>query len=428
MRGDDETFGPYELHECLGAGGMATVHRASIELSDGARREVAIKRLLPQLADDRGFVEDFIREAKLVAGLEHPHIVKLLELGCVGRTYYIVMELVKGVSLMALMRAAYTSKRAVPIGVALALLSELCDALDYASNGTDAFGEPLRLVHRDLSPSNLLVTDQGSLKVIDFGVAKAVSGTRFLTDSGLVKGKLAYMAPEALSDRPIDSRADLFSAGVVAWELLTARRLLKADTQDEVIEKLRTLVIQPPSTYNPRCPPALDAVVLRALARPVSERWVSAAAMREAIEEVRRDCRDPSTPRAVTDWMRGSAIGRKPTLLGLAFESASEISPPRLSTDELSEIIDSPPMAPRPFRLMSPAWRSSVLEDVSKEIEIGILERKRITVVEDPSKQIQIEVPETTQDRAEAIDEFDGKTTASAAPAFLDDDDKINSR
>src|SRR5687768_6495814 len=171
---------------------MATVHRASLDIGGGVIREVALKRLLPQLADDKGFVEDFVREAKLAAQLQHPHIVRMLELGRVGRIYFIAMELVRGVSLAQLMKLMHATRQVAPIGVVVALLGELLDALDYASNCTDDYGEPMHIVHRDLSPSNLIVTEDGHLKVIDFGVAKSLSG-RFMTSSGMVKGKLSYM-------------------------------------------------------------------------------------------------------------------------------------------------------------------------------------------------------------------------------------------
>src|SRR5689334_21844615 len=182
---DYDTFGPYRIHGTLGAGGMAIVYRASIKLGAGVRREVALKRLLPQLADDNQLVQDFIREAKLSAQLDHPNIVKIVELGQVEREYFMAMELITGASLMKLMKAGHTAGKPAPIGVVLSLLMELCDALDYAHSGTDQYGEPLGIVHRDLSPSNLLVTDDGHLKVIDFGVAKAVAG-KFVTNTGLV--------------------------------------------------------------------------------------------------------------------------------------------------------------------------------------------------------------------------------------------------
>ena len=287
----DERFGPYTVYERLGAGGMATVHRASKPIGAGVVREVALKRLLPQLADDKLFVEDFIREAKLAAQLDHPNIVHILELGEVRGTYFIAMELVRGASIGQLMKRAYALKLPAPIGVAVALISELCDALDYASNGRGIYGQPLRIIHRDLTPSNLIITHEGRLKIIDFGVAKAMSG-KFMTNTGLIKGKLGYMSVEALSGTPLDARTDLFSVGVVAWELLTARRLFRAVNEYEVITKIRSGRIVAPSAHNDDCPEELDAIILRALARDREDRWPDAAAMRVALDALRPSYRE----------------------------------------------------------------------------------------------------------------------------------------
>jgi serine/threonine protein kinase len=296
-----DRFGPYKVYEQLGAGGMATVHRASLDIGGGVIREVALKRLLPQLADDKKFIEDFIREAKLAAELHHPNIVRMLELGRIGSTYFIAMELVRGQSLLQLMKAGYATRMQTPVGVVVAILAELLDALEYASSATDAEGEPLHIVHRDLSPSNLIVTDDGHLKIIDFGVAKAVSG-KFMTNTGLVKGKLAYLPIEALSGLPVDRRADIFSIGVVAWELLTGKRLFRADTDTEVIKKVRSGIVPPPSKYHGGCSPELDEIVLHALSKSRDERWPSAGVMRRALETVRRHQRDGA--REVSTWKR----------------------------------------------------------------------------------------------------------------------------
>ena len=291
---DYDRFGPYLVLECLGAGGMATVHRAQISIGAGVVKEIALKRLLPQLADDRMFVEDFIREAKLAAQLDHPNIVHILELGEIEGTYYIAMELVRGASLAALMKRVYATKLSAPVGVVVALLSELCDALAYASAGRGIYGQPLHIVHRDLTPSNLIVTDDGRLKIIDFGVAKALSG-KFMTNTGMIKGKLGYMSPEAISGAPLDARTDLFSLGVVAWELLSGRRLFRGVNEYEVIMRIHGGDIPPPSSHNASCPEALDEIVLRALARPRDERWASAAELREALDELRRSYGDGAT-------------------------------------------------------------------------------------------------------------------------------------
>ena len=298
---DFDSFGPYTVYECLGTGGMATVHRAMRD--DGVTvQEVALKRLLPQHADDKTFVEDFVREGKLAARLSHPSIVKVVDLGKIDRTHFIAMELVLGKPLMHLIRTAHFAKTMTPIGVVIAVMSELCDALDYACNGTDPeTGERFNVVHRDLSPSNLIITEDGHVKVIDFGVAKTTVG-KFTTSTGLVKGKLGYMAVEALTGKQLDGRSDVFSVGVVAWELITGRRLFVGKNEFEVIQRVRDGVVAPPSTYNPSCPPTLDSIVERALARNKEDRWASAGAMRQALDMLRRAYTEEATAESVVTW------------------------------------------------------------------------------------------------------------------------------
>ncbi|MDQ3370491.1 MAG: serine/threonine protein kinase [Myxococcota bacterium] len=300
--GGHERFGAYEVHECLGFGGMASVHRATIAIGAGVIREVALKRLLPQLADDKTFVDDFVREAKLAAQLHHPGIVRILELGRSGSTYFIAMELVPGQPLLKLLRAAYTARVTTPIGVVVAILSELLDALDYASTACDADGDALEIVHRDLSPSNLIVTDEGHVKIIDFGVAKSLTG-KFMTNTGAIKGKLSYMAVEALTGSAIDRRADIFSIGVVAWELITGRRLFQGANELAVITKLRAGASELPSTYSAACPPELDEIVMHALSLDREHRWPSAAVMKRALDTLRRTYRDGA--REVAAWKHG---------------------------------------------------------------------------------------------------------------------------
>jgi serine/threonine protein kinase len=266
---------------------MATVHRATIELAGGIRREVALKRLLPHLAEDEQFLDDFVREAKLAVHLRHPNIIQIYELGRIGADYFIAMELVRGVSLMSLMRSATKANRLLPVGAVLSLMLELTDALDHAYNGTSAHGDKLHLVHRDLTPSNLLITDDGHIKIIDFGIAKALRGD-LQTDSGRAKGKLGYMALEALKAEQVDARADIFSAGVVMWELLTNHRLFKAPDDWDLIGALRETQVAAPSTINPECPPALDDIVLHAVAKLRDERWASAEELHLALAAVAR--------------------------------------------------------------------------------------------------------------------------------------------
>ena len=420
-----DRFGPYRVHEQLGAGGTATVHRATIEVARGVFRDVALKRMLPEFAGNRRFIEHLVHEAKLASSLRHPNIAQIFELGCIERTYFIAMELVYGIPLLALMRTAYMTKAPAPIPVVLAILDELCDALDYASNGTDAYGEPLRILHRDLSPSNLLIADDGHLKLIDFGIAKAVAGTRFRTHSGLVKGKLGYMSVEAIDGEELDTRADIFSAGVIAWELIAARRLFKGKTDEDIIAKVRTAPITPPSKWNPACPPELDEIVMNALERRVDQRWTSAAAMREALGVVR--ARSPggrAMPRDVAAWASETPGSRRVSSIAAAEDSAPAMAPVH-EEEEVSDVSFTPspvtpsgerfaraervtPMPPgvddgsaleldvgdvsNAFRMIIAPWHP-LADDTARQIFIGpptLSDEMPLQTLDDASKEVRV--------------------------------------
>src|SRR5688572_14713593 len=296
-----EEFGPYLVYERLGVGGMATVHRALERGIEGFERVVALKRLLPHLAEDASFIRSFVREAKLASTLQHPNIVQTLELGRVGATYFISMEFIDGRDVRRVLRHARKVSGPPPINVTLALMIQLCDALDYAHHRTDGNGNPLGIVHRDLSPSNLLLTRNGHLKVIDFGIAKAVSA-QLATQTGRVKGKLAYMAPESIAGKELDARSDLFAAGVVFHELLTARPLFAQKNEYQTLLKVQRGDVAPPSTFNEGVPKEVDDIVLKLLASAPEHRWESAAALRDALVSVRMARNLSATPRDVQTW------------------------------------------------------------------------------------------------------------------------------
>src|SRR5687767_13135919 len=284
----EEQFGPYLVYERLGVGGMATVHRALEQGGEGFERMVALKRLLPHLAEDASFIKSFVREAKLASILNHVNIVQIYELGRVGTEYFISMEYIDGRDLRRILRHARTATGPPPPHVTVGLMMQLCDALDYAHNKVDEEGHPLGLVHRDISPSNLIVTSGGHVKIIDFGIAKAQS-SQLRTATGRVKGKLAYMAPEAASgSRDLDARSDIWACGVILHELLTARPLFASKNEYQTLLKVQKGDILPPSTFNQGCPAELDAVVGRALARDPDDRYGAAAEMREALVGVKR--------------------------------------------------------------------------------------------------------------------------------------------
>jgi serine/threonine protein kinase len=307
----EEQFGPYLVYERLGVGGMATVHRALEQGAEGFERMVALKRLLPHLAEDASFIKSFVREAKLASLLNHVNIVQIYELGRVGTEYFITMEYIDGRDVRRILRHARKVTGPPPIHVTVGLLLQLCDALDYAHNKADEEGHPLGLVHRDISPSNLIVTSGGHLKIIDFGIAKAQSN-QLRTQTGRVKGKLAYMAPEAVSgSRDLDARSDIWATGVILHELLTARPLFASKNEYQTLLKVQKGDILPPSTFNQACPPELDAIVFRALARHPDERFSGAVELREELLELKRQYSLQTGYRDVSSWVEW-AFGVEP--------------------------------------------------------------------------------------------------------------------
>ncbi len=301
--GRRDMYGPFEVLERLGVGGMATVHRAIERGVEGFPREVALKRLLPHLAEDEAFVRLFVREAKLACLLQHGNIVQSFELGRVGASYFISMEYIAGRDLRAAIRQARRVVGPPPVAVTIAIFCELLDALDYAHNRRDDGGEPLGLVHRDISPSNLLIDQSGHLKVIDFGVATATQG-HLHTQTGGIKGKLSYMPPEMLGGRPLDGRSDLFSASVILHELLTTAPLFTGESEFQTMDRVQRMEPPPPSAKNRDCPPELDAIVLKGLAKEPDERWSGAAEMRAELAGLAAGERLLATSRDVAGWMQ----------------------------------------------------------------------------------------------------------------------------
>ncbi len=274
-------LGGYRLYEQLGKGGQACVYRAR-RIGDPDGGDVALKRLHDHLLDDAPSVQAFGREARIAYLVDHPVIRRVFALCRVPDALFMTMEYVEGVSLATILRRARAARRQLPLGGVLATLHRLCGALHYAHELVDERGAPAGLVHRDVSPENLIVSAAGRLKLIDLGIVSA-RVAEHATNSGLIKGKYGYMAPEVLRCAPFDRRADVFSIGVVAWELLTARKLYAVSQPSVDLEQVRARPIEPPSTLNPACPGILDAIVLRALAPDPAARWATCDAMAEAL-------------------------------------------------------------------------------------------------------------------------------------------------
>src|SRR6185436_4489746 len=231
-------FGRYTLLERLAVGGMAEVFRAKISSSHGFEKILVIKRILPHLAADVTFVSMFIDEAKLTAQLTHPKVVQVLDFGDVGGQYFIALEYIDGADALALLRAAAQRRVRVPLPLVLFVVSEILDALDYAHTASDMEGRPMRLVHRDISPSNIFIARHGEVKLGDFGIAHADDrGGR--TTTGTLKGKYGYMSPEQVVGAALDGRSDLFAVGIVLAEAFMGRRLFTAPNDLDVLLMVR---------------------------------------------------------------------------------------------------------------------------------------------------------------------------------------------
>ncbi|HET7544321.1 MAG TPA: protein kinase [Polyangiaceae bacterium] len=279
--------GRYLLCDAIASGGMATVHLARLMGPEGFSRTVAVKQLHPQFSRDPEFVAMFLDEARLASRVRHPNVVSPLDVISSPPELFIVMDYVHGASLSRLLKRA--TPKSVPPRVAAAIVGQVLLGLHAAHEATGEGGESLELVHRDVSPQNIMVSKDGVARIVDFGVAKAKARSH-QTDPGKLKGKLGYMSPEQLNFDTIDRRSDVFAVGVVLWELLAGQRLFSSDSPGGAVHKLLHAEIEAPSRFTPGVPLALDRVVLQALSRPVAERFESARAMAEALEQAVAPC------------------------------------------------------------------------------------------------------------------------------------------
>jgi eukaryotic-like serine/threonine-protein kinase len=319
-------IGRYALYGEIASGGMATVHFGRLVGAVGFSRTVAIKRLHPQFAKDPDFVHMFLDEARLAARIQHPNVVNTIDVVPLDDEVFLVMEYVHGEALSKLIRSIRRRGELVPPRIAIAIIAGTLHGLHAAHEAKSERGLPLNIVHRDVSPQNILVGVDGVPRVLDFGVAKAAARATSTRD-GQMKGKVAYMAPEQLRGKGVDRRTDVFAAGIVLWETLTGRRLFDGDDPGEVLTKLLEAEIHPPSSLEASVPQELDSIVMRALSRDINQRWNSAREMAIALEYA-----GPiALAREVGEWVErvgGETIGRRTSVIAdMEQSSASGLRP-----------------------------------------------------------------------------------------------------
>jgi serine/threonine protein kinase len=293
-------LGKYQIIHRLALGGMAELYLARYLGGTGFEKVVAIKRVHAHLAEDEDFVRMFLNEARLAAGLDHQNIVHVIDFGTVGGDHFMAMEYVHGRGVHEILRAA---KSAIPIECALTIVQGVASALHYTHERAGNDGRPMGLVHRDVSPSNILISHEGEVKLADFGIAKATAITR-ATRTGTIKGKLAYMAPEQVRGEDLDRRADLFSLGAVLYELTTGRRCFYAPGEFALINRVAEGRFTKPTSAVPGFPAALESIILGALQVNREERYASARALQQDIEDYATDERIQLSPIALSEFMR----------------------------------------------------------------------------------------------------------------------------
>jgi serine/threonine protein kinase len=278
-------FGRYELLALLAKGGLAEIWLARQSGMAGFEKLVVVKRLHERLQPEREYVDMFLDEARINARLQHTNVLSVYELGEIDGRYFLTMEYIEGLPLGVLAKKAQERIGDLPIAIAGGLMVQAAHGLHYSHEAIGADGAPMNIVHRDLSPLNLLVSFDGVLKIADFGVAKA-DGRLTHTKSGMIKGTPTYMSPEQCTGEPMDRRSDVFALGILLWEILTGKRLFKRDIIDDTYRAITSGAIPPPSTHRLELPTSLDALTLRALARRPADRFQTAEELRHELETV----------------------------------------------------------------------------------------------------------------------------------------------
>ncbi|MHB8872376.1 MAG: serine/threonine protein kinase [Myxococcaceae bacterium] len=339
MRRAPTRFGKYVLLERLSIGGMAEIFCAK---TAGVDRLLALKRVLPHLAEDDEFVQMFVDEARVCSVLKHPNIMSTLDSGQYEGVYFLATEYIAGKDLSSILKRSPNRDGRMPIDLAVHVAVCVAAGLSYAHRRKGRDGSSLNIIHRDVSPPNIMCSWDGEVKLIDFGIAKSAGRTQKQTGIGMLKGKIGYMSPEQAQGRPIDQRVDVFALGAVLYELVTGKQLFEGTSEFELVKKACASKIVPPSKHNPQLPRGLEKVILRALAKELDDRFPSAAALHDALIQVMPGAADEEAGVRLSEFVRGIfgpefARDRKRVLEASKVDAASVPAPRRHSIGELSE-------------------------------------------------------------------------------------------
>ncbi|RME20121.1 MAG: serine/threonine protein kinase, partial [Deltaproteobacteria bacterium] len=303
MPAEGARFGEYVLKRRLARGGMGEIWLAERRGISGFSKQVVIKTILEAFSEDEHLVEMFLREGRIAAELSHPNIAQTFDLGCVDGVYYMAMELVDGRDLREILIHNVEHHTRLPLELVMRIMAEVCQGLYYAHTRTTPDGRPAGIIHRDISPQNIIVTFDGGVKIIDFGVAKA-EHMASLTRSGVLKGKYAYMSPEQIRGEELDGRSDVFSAGVVMYELITCRRLFKRNSEMATLEAVMRDPIPFPAYLGLSIPGPVEAILERALERDREQRFQDARQMQTALEQAMLRCNLVCSSTHLSEYMK----------------------------------------------------------------------------------------------------------------------------
>ena len=364
MTDEVKQLGDIKLIRKIASGGMAEIWEGRQTGVEGFEKRLAVKMILPHFLKDEDFLSLFLDEGRLAAKLNHPNICQLFKLEESEGTYFTVMEYIDGIDLRSLLKKARTQRIPLPLEHSVKIIIDVCAALDYAHSCTDINGEPLNIVHRDISPSNIMVTRRGNVKVVDFGIAKAATQIHH-TRTGVLRGKCAYMAPEQVNEDPLDQRSDLFCVGIVLWEMITGRQLFQAAGELPKLMKITAGNYPRPTEVYDKCPKELEDIVMKALAYEPDERYQNCGEFHDALEDFALEHKLAMSQRRIASYINKLTRQDPPVKEEQLTASLSPVSTPpaRSNQDKIAKTINDS-NTPAAFRKSAEAS----IEDTGSEI------------------------------------------------------------